>query len=97
MREELGRFVPAQRAGGFELQRRIAEGGGRDVAEQPDFAVLHQQTAQDLHAAGVAGNAATAEIMVSESLEDKFKALENEDKVELLLAEMKSRHALPRG
>ncbi len=44
-----------------------------------------------------AENAATAEIMVSESLEDKFKALENEDKVELLLSEMKSRHALPRG
>jgi phage shock protein A len=44
-----------------------------------------------------AENAATAEIMVPESLEDKFKTLENEDKVELLLSEMKNRHALPRG
>jgi phage shock protein A len=40
-----------------------------------------------------AENAATAEIMVPESLEDKFKALESEDKVELLLNEIKSRHA----
>jgi phage shock protein A len=41
-----------------------------------------------------AENAATAEILAPESLEDKFKALENEDKVELLLNEMKSRKAL---
>jgi hypothetical protein len=31
--------------------------------------------------------------MVAETLEDRFKALENEDKVELLLNEIKSRHA----
>ncbi len=41
-----------------------------------------------------AQNAATAEILAPESLEDKFKALENEDKVELLLNEIKSRKAL---
>jgi phage shock protein A len=41
-----------------------------------------------------AENAATAEILAPESLEAKFKALENEDKVELLLNEMKSRKAL---
>ncbi|KAA6460191.1 PspA/IM30 family protein [Acidobacteria bacterium AB60] len=40
-----------------------------------------------------AENAATAEVMAPESLEEKFKALENEDKVELLLNEMKSRRA----
>src|SRR6266700_7650292 len=40
-----------------------------------------------------AENAATAEILAPESLEDKFKALESEDKVELLLNEIKSRHA----
>jgi phage shock protein A len=40
-----------------------------------------------------AQNAATAEVLAPESLEDKFKALENEDKVELLLTEIKSRHA----
>ena len=42
-----------------------------------------------------AENAATAEVMVSESLEDKFKALETHDKVELMLAELKQRRALP--
>jgi phage shock protein A len=42
-----------------------------------------------------AENTATAEVMLSESLEDKFKALESGDKVELLLAEIKQRRALP--
>jgi phage shock protein A len=41
-----------------------------------------------------AENSATAEVMVAESLEDKFKALESGDKVELLLAEIKQRRAL---
>jgi phage shock protein A len=40
-----------------------------------------------------AENAATAEVLAPESLEDRFKALENEDKVELLLNELKSRRA----
>jgi phage shock protein A len=40
-----------------------------------------------------AANVATSEVMVPETLEDKFKALENEDKVELLLNEIKSRQA----
>jgi phage shock protein A len=40
-----------------------------------------------------AENAAAVEILAPESLEDKFQALENEDKVELLLAEIKSRRA----
>jgi len=40
---------------------------------------------------------ATSEVMVTETLEDKFKALENEDKVELELRQMKSRLALPQG
>ena len=42
-----------------------------------------------------AENAAASEILSPETLEDKFKTLESEDKVELLLAEMKSRKALP--
>ena len=42
-----------------------------------------------------AQNTATAEIMGNESLEDKFKSLENHDKVELMLAELKQRRALP--
>jgi phage shock protein A len=44
-----------------------------------------------------ATNAATAEVLVPESLEDRFRALENQDKIELLLNEIKSRHALPQG
>jgi phage shock protein A len=40
-----------------------------------------------------AENAATSEVMVSETLEDKFKTLESEDKIELLLNEIKSRQA----
>ena len=36
---------------------------------------------------------ATVEVLAPESLEVKFKALENEDKVEVLLNELKSRHA----
>ena len=42
-----------------------------------------------------AENSAKAEVMLSESLEDKFKTLESGDKVELLLAEIKQRRALP--
>ena len=41
-----------------------------------------------------ATNAATAEVLVPESLDDRFRALENEDKIELLLNEIKSRQAL---
>jgi phage shock protein A len=40
-----------------------------------------------------AENAAAVEILAPESLEDKFQVLENQDKVEMLLAEIKSRHA----
>jgi phage shock protein A len=42
-----------------------------------------------------AENAAATELLVPETLEDKFHTLESEDKVELLLNEMKSRRALP--
>jgi phage shock protein A len=38
-----------------------------------------------------AGNAATSEVMVPDSLEDKFRALESEDTIELQLNEIKSR------
>ena len=44
-----------------------------------------------------AETAAKSEVMVTETLEDKFKTLENVDKVELLLNEMKTRLALPQG
>jgi len=42
-----------------------------------------------------AENAATSEVMVTETLEDKFKTLESHDRVELELQEMKSRLAVP--
>jgi len=38
-----------------------------------------------------AENAATSEVMVTETLEDKFKVLENQDRIDLELAELKSR------
>lgn len=41
-----------------------------------------------------AENAAATEVLTPESLEDKFRALENEDKVELMLKELKSRQAV---
>jgi phage shock protein A len=41
-----------------------------------------------------AENAAAGEILAPESLEDKFRALESEDKVEMLLNEIKSRQAI---
>ncbi|HTX75628.1 MAG TPA: PspA/IM30 family protein [Terracidiphilus sp.] len=44
-----------------------------------------------------AENAASAEVLAPESLEERFKTLENQDKIELLLNEIKSRQALPRG
>lgn len=40
-----------------------------------------------------AENAAASEILAPETLEDRFNALESEDKVELLLREIKSRQA----
>jgi phage shock protein A len=40
-----------------------------------------------------AENAAATEVLTPESLEDKFRALESEDKVELMLKELKSRQA----
>ncbi|MGA2672065.1 MAG: PspA/IM30 family protein [Terracidiphilus sp.] len=41
-----------------------------------------------------AENAAASEVMVSETLEDRFQALESQDKVEVLLKEIKSRQAV---
>jgi hypothetical protein len=41
-----------------------------------------------------AENAVASEILAPESLEDRFHALESEDKVEMLLKEIKSRQAV---
>lgn len=61
---------------------------------QPDQAMARMQSR--VHVAS-AQSAAVAEVMAPESLEDRFKALESEDKVEMLLRELKSRKALPQG
>ncbi len=44
-----------------------------------------------------AESAATSEVMLTETLEDKFKTLENSDRVELELAELKSRQTSRQG
>jgi phage shock protein A len=46
---------------------------------------VHLQAAQ---------NAAANEVLVPETLEDRFQALESEDKIELLLSEIKTRQAI---
>ncbi|MFP5235024.1 MAG: PspA/IM30 family protein [Acidobacteriota bacterium] len=61
---------------------------------QPEQAMSRMRSR--VHVAS-AQSAAVAEVMAPESLEDRFKALESEDKVELLLKELKSRKALPQG
>jgi phage shock protein A len=60
------------------------------VGSDQDHTVERMKNRVQLSAAE---NAASAEVLAPESLEDRFKALENEDKVELLLSEMKSRRA----
>jgi phage shock protein A len=61
---------------------------------QPDQAMARMQSR--VHVAS-AHSAAATEVLAPESLEDRFKALESEDKVELLLRELKGRKALPQG
>ena len=45
--------------------------------------------------ASAAESAAATEVLNPESLEDRFKALESEDRVEAMLNELKSRHTAP--
>lgn len=61
---------------------------------QPDQAMARMQSR--VHVAS-AHSAAAAEVLAPESLEDRFRALESEDKVELLLRELKNRKALSQG
>lgn len=61
---------------------------------QPDQAMARMKSRVQVQAAE---SAAVAEVMTPESLEDRFRALESDDKVELLLRELKSRKALPQG
>ncbi len=61
------------------------------AAVDPESTINRMKTKVHVHAAE---NAAASEILSPETLEDKFRALESEDKVEALLSEIKSRHAV---
>jgi phage shock protein A len=69
---------------GRASRARQAVGPDQDHAMDRMKSRVHMKAAE---------NAATSEVMASETLEDKFKALESEDKIELLLKEIKSRQA----
>ena len=69
---------------GRATKARQAVGPDQDHAMDRMKSRVHMKAAE---------NAATSEVMVGESLEDKFKALESGDKIELLLNEIKSRQA----
>jgi len=71
---------------GRATKARTAAGPDQDHAMDRMKSKVHQTAAE---------NAAASEVMVTETLEDKFKSLENADKVEVLLSEMKSRLVLP--
>jgi len=63
----------------------------RQALRKLDHALGRMKTRVHLKAAQ---NAAASEVMVPESLEDRFQALESEDKVDLLLKEIKARQAI---
>lgn len=69
---------------GRATKARQAVGNGQEHTMERMKSRVHIDSAQ---------NAAVSEILAPESLEDKFHALESEDKVEQLLSELKARHA----
>jgi len=73
---------------GRATNARRAAGTDREHAMERMRSRVHMQSAT---------NAAAAEVLAPEPLEDRFRALENEDKIELLLKEIKSRQALTQG
>jgi phage shock protein A len=70
---------------GRAAQARQAVGAGQDNAMGRLKSRVHLKAAE---------NAAVSEVLAPDSLEDRFQALESEDKVELLLNEIKSRQAI---
>ncbi|MGA2887962.1 MAG: PspA/IM30 family protein [Terracidiphilus sp.] len=70
---------------GRATEARQAIGNGQEHALGRMKTRVHLKAAQ---------NAAASEVLVPESLEDRFQALESEDKIEVLLKEIKSRHAV---
>jgi phage shock protein A len=73
---------------GRATNARKSAGPDREHAMERMKSRVHMQSAT---------NAAAAEVLAPESLDDRFRALENQDKIELLLNEIKSRQALPPG
>jgi phage shock protein A len=70
---------------GRATEARQAVGNGQEHALGRMKTRVHLKAAQ---------NAAASEVLVPETLEDRFQALESEDKVELLLKEIKTRQAV---
>jgi phage shock protein A len=70
---------------GRATQARQAVGAGQDNAMGRLKSRVRIKAAE---------NAAASEVLVPETLEDRFQALESQDKVELLLNEIKSRQAV---
>jgi phage shock protein A len=69
---------------GRATKARVIAGPDQDTAMERMKSKVRQTAAT---------SSATNEIMITETLDDKFKALENHDRVELELAELKSRAA----
>jgi phage shock protein A len=63
---------------------------GVGVAQEQALGRMKSRVRQD-----AAQNAAAGEILAPESLEDRFQSMEEQDQVELLLSQIKSRAALP--
>ena len=63
---------------------------GVGVAQEQALGRMESRVRQD-----AAENAAAGEILAPESLEDRFQSMEEQDQVELLLSQIKSRAALP--
>jgi len=70
---------------GRATQARQAVGAGQDHAMGRLKSRVRIKAAE---------NSAASEILIPETLEDRFQALESEDKIELLLSEIKSRQAI---
>jgi phage shock protein A len=73
---------------GRATKARAATGNGHESTINRMKSKVHVHAAE---------NAAATEILNPETLEDKFRALEGEDKVEALLNEIKSRQRLPKS
>jgi phage shock protein A len=81
-------------------EHRRAKVVGRATKARQGVGNGHEHTMERMKSrvhVDAAHNAATNEILSPESLEDKFRTMESEDKVEQLLSEIKGRMALSAG